>query len=117
LLPALTPFQPPKELAEARLLGERSGFLVHAVNAGKTISQKKGELGLPACSPPDPVGEVTEFLKVTFPEGLHNPAQFARLVHGCMPALDEQFIVIGVCALAKNKVGLIGWFTVSRVKA
>ena len=34
-----------------------------------------------------------------------------------MPALEGQFLVLGTCTVAKDKVGLIRWFSVGRVKA
>ena len=39
-----------RELAEARLLGERSGFLADAFEC-REYHKKKGELGPQACSP------------------------------------------------------------------
>ena len=34
-----------------------------------------------------------------------------------MPALESQFLVVGTCTVAKDKVGLIRWLSVGRVKA
>jgi len=34
-----------------------------------------------------------------------------------MPALEGQFLVLGTCTVAKDKVGLIRWLSVGRVKA